>query len=486
VSNDPDGSPDDDLRPGRDRLGGVPLGEQEVPILLERIAADGKRVWRFAAVTVAAIPELYEAHGYGPLGRYLPDFFFDYRVLEIQLWQWGALFVLLVLAAVLSWLLSSVATTVLRAVLHRGRASTLERIVAVVTGPARLAIGVAIFSAGKHLLGLAIAVRSLLGAIEDFVFIVAITWATLRVVDVFADVVENELRERNQASAVTLLPPARKTIKAFAFVLAGLAILDSFGFNVTAVLAGLGVGGIAVALAAQKTLENLFGGITLYADRPVRVGDFCRFGDKLGTVEEIGIRSTRVRTLDRTLVTVPNAEFSNLHLENYTSRDRIWYHPRIGLRYETTPDQIRWILVEIRRMLYAHPRVNPDPARIRFVGFGAYSLDLDIFDYVAATDYGEYLEIAEDLNLRIMDIVERAGSSFAFPSQTTYIEEGDPLPRERQEEIGQDVEAWRKDRALYLPRFPDEKVSELRSTLDYPPKGSPFGPPPGDGTVDDG
>jgi MscS family membrane protein len=118
--------------------------------------------------------------------------------------------------------------------------------------------------------------------------------------------------------------------------------------NVTALIAGLGVGGIAVALAAQKTLENLFGGITLYADRPVRVGDFCRFGDRVGTVEEIGLRSTRIRTLDRTLVSVPNAEFSNLHLENYTARDRIWYHPTIGLRYETTPDQLRFVLVEVR------------------------------------------------------------------------------------------------------------------------------------------
>ncbi len=129
--------------------------------------------------------------------------------------------------------------------------------------------------------------------------------------------------------------------------------------------AGLGVGGIAIALAAQKTIENLFGGITLYGDSPVRVGDFCRFGDKVGTVEEIGIRSTRVRTLDRTVVTIPNADFSNLQLENFAKRDRMRLFAMIGVRYETTPDQLRYILVEVRKLLYAHERVTADPARIR-------------------------------------------------------------------------------------------------------------------------
>jgi MscS family membrane protein len=146
--------------------------------------------------------------------------------------------------------------------------------------------------------------------------------------------------------------------------------LNNVGFNVTTLMAGLGIGGLAVALAAQKPLENLIGAITLYTSRPVRVGDFCRFGDKIGTVEEVGLRATKVRTLDRTLVNIPNAEFVHLHLDNFTKREKIWYHPRISLRYETTPDQVRYILVEVRKVLYAHPKVLSDPARIRFVGFG--------------------------------------------------------------------------------------------------------------------
>ncbi|MBW1855958.1 MAG: mechanosensitive ion channel [Deltaproteobacteria bacterium] len=114
----------------------------------------------------------------------------------------------------------------------------------------------------------------------------------------------------------------------------------------------------------------------------------------------------------------------NLHIDNYTQRKKMLYRPRISLRYETTPDQIRYILTEIKKLLTSHPKVLPDPTRVRFTNFGAYSLDLDIFAYIDETRYGEFLEIAEDLNLQIMDIVTKAGSSFAFPSQTTYIESG--------------------------------------------------------------
>lgn len=482
ISNDPAGDSDDGLPPRRDRVGEVPLGELKVPILLERVRTDQGPQWRFAASTVARIPQLYETHGYGVLGQYLPSFLFELRLLETQLWQWIALMLLVVVAGIVSWAAASLGAMLLRASLRRLSENVSDRVVAMVTGPARLAIGVGVFSGAKMLLGLALPVLAVLGTVESVLFIAAVTWAVLRLVDIFTSVVEEHLRSRSQQSAVTLLSPGRRTLKAFIVAIALIAMLDSFGFDVTAVLAGLGVGGIAVALAAQKTVENLFGGFTLYADRPVRVGDFCRFSDKIGTVEDIGLRSTRVRTLDRTLVSIPNAEFANLQLENFASRDRIWYHPRLGLRYETTPEQMRFVLVEVRRMLYAHPKVNPDPARIRFTNFGAYSLDLDVFAYVDVTDYGEYLEVAEDLNLRIMDIVAEAGSSFAFPSQTTYIEQGEPLDEKQQEKIGERVEAWREEDALYLPRFPGEKIEELRGApLDFPPRGSPHASGDGSG-----
>jgi MscS family membrane protein len=245
------------------------------------------------------------------------------------------------------------------------------------------------------------------------------------------------------------------------------------GLPVVPLLAGLGVGGLAIALAAQPTIENLIAALTLYADRPVRVGEFCRFGDALGTVEEIGMRSTRIRTLDHTVLSVPNAEFAKGRVENYSARRKVWYHPRMRLRYETTPDQVRYILVEVRKLLYAHPRVLPDPARIRFVGFGEYSLDLDVFAYVDTGDYGEYLEIAEDLNLRIMDIIKAAGTELAIPARLEYQMDKAPLDEQGIRQAEASVQEWRAQRAMYLPKFPPATIADLRGSLDYPPAGSP-------------
>jgi MscS family membrane protein len=305
------------------------------------------------------------------------------------------------------------------------------------------------------------------------IFIAAVTWLVLRGVDVLSARIERHLLERGQDAAITAVPPGRKAIKAIVFVLAFVAILDNFGFSVTALLAGLGVGGIAVALAAQKTIENLFGGLTLYGDRPVRVGDFCRFGDKIGTVEEIGVRSTRVRTLDRTVVSIPNAEFSNMELENYAERDRMRLFTTIGVRYETTPDQIRYILVEVRKLLYSHERVTADPARIRFVGFGAYSLDMEIFAYVDTTDWNEFLGIREDIFLRIMDIIEASGTGFAFPSQTLYLGKDEAPANERAEAVTQEVRGWRERDELFLPSFPPERIAAIENSIAFPAEGSP-------------
>jgi MscS family membrane protein len=192
------------------------------------------------------------------------------------------------------------------------------------------------------------------------------------------------------------------------------------GIPIAPLVAGLGVGGLAIALAIRPTLENIIGGLTLFADRPVRVGDFCRYGDQIGTVEQIGLRSTRVRSLERTIVTIPNAEFSQMQLDNFAARDQRLLKTVLGLRYETTPEQLRRVLAELRQMLHEHSMVAPAPARVRFVGYGAYSLDLEIFAYLHCRDQDTFLEIQEDILLRIADIVNACGTAFAFPSQTTY------------------------------------------------------------------
>jgi MscS family membrane protein len=194
----------------------------------------------------------------------------------------------------------------------------------------------------------------------------------------------------------------------------------SIGLPVYGVIAGLGVGGLALGLAARPTLENLIGGLILYADRPVKVGEFCKFGDKMGTVEEIGLRSTRIRAIDRTLITVPNAEFSNMELINLSRRDQTLFDTNLLLRYETTPSQLDKILQGIRELLLARPDVVHESVRVRFTEMGAYALAIHIRAYISRADTSSFLEIQEAILFGIRKIVADEGASIAIPASTTY------------------------------------------------------------------
>jgi MscS family membrane protein len=444
-----------------------------VEILLQRIpAADGSQVWKVSAASVAQIPLLYEQLGYGMLDDLFPPFLREVRVLDIALWQWIGLLVLVVVAYAVSWIAALAVLRVLRPLVRRSRPPLDDKILESIGGPVRLAIGLLLFSLGLLALGLSVPVRAFFANLEKALAIVITAWIGVRMIDVFAGVARERLTAGGRTPALAMVPVGRKVAKVVVAAFALLAILQNVGINVTSVLAGLGIGGLAVALAAQKTLENLFGGLTLVLDQPVRVGDFCRFGDRVGTVEEVGLRSTRVRTLDRTVVAIPNAEFAALPLENFAQRDRIWLSARLGLRYETTPDQLRYVLVQIREMLYAHPRVHPDPARIRFVGFGDSSLDLEIFAYVLTSDYGEFLAIREDVYLRIMDIVAASGTGFALPSQTTYLATDGGLDEAKSRAAEAQVNEWRARGELCLPEFPPERVAAVKGSLAYPPDGA--------------
>ena len=468
LSTDPKGHRDDRLPSSRDWLGRIETKKRPVNIFLQLVPrGDGKFIWKFSSATVAQIPRLYAEFGYGWFGELLPAVFFDFEIFGIRAWWWVAILVLGVLAFFITMIITKVLVLSLRVM----KTPWVHQLESIITGPAFLLIFAFLWRGWVNLLGPSIALQQMMRG--GIVPTIAVAWTAIRLFDLFLERLGERLKRGGQAAATVLLRPIGNLFKVV-IVLVGLILwLDNIDYDVTALIAGLGVGGIAVALAAQKSIENLIGAITLYTAQPVRVGDFCRFGDSLGTVEEIGLRSTRVRTLDDTVVSIPNGEFSNLYLDNFSKRQKIWYHPRISLRYETTPDQIRYILVEVRKLLYSHPKVLPDPARIRFVEFGKSSLDLDIFAYINDTDMGKFLEVAEDLNLRIMDIVREAGSSFAFPTQTTYLERGKGLDQELAREAETKVKEWREQRTLYLPDFPPEKVASLQGSLDYPPIGSP-------------
>ena len=247
---------------------------------------------------------------------------------------------------------------------------------------------------------------------------------------------------------------------------------QELGLPLYSVVAGLGVGGLAVALAIRPTLENLIGGIMLYLDQPVRIGDFCSFGDKTGTVETIGVRTTKIRALDRTLISIPNAALADMQLINWAKCDRMLITATIGLRYETENDQLRYVLVKFREMLHAHPKIHSETVRVRFADFGQSSLDIGVRIYALTQDFNEYHAIREDVLLRMSDIVKKSGSGFAFPSQTLYMGRDDGLDGELGETAAKEVESWRKAGMLPFPRLAADRIEQLKGTLDYPPRGS--------------
>jgi MscS family membrane protein len=244
------------------------------------------------------------------------------------------------------------------------------------------------------------------------------------------------------------------------------------GLPVFSILAGLGIGGLAIALALRPTLENLIGGFILYLDKPVQVGDFCEFGVKEGIVENIGMRSTQIRGLDRTLISIPNAQFADMQLINWARCDEMQILHVIGLRYETDGDQLRHVLAGMREMLHSHPMIASDTVRVRFIGYGASSLDIEIRVYAKTREWNEFYAIREDILLRMKDIVSESGTDFSFPSVTVYAGQDKGLDTERAEAAKENVAAWRRSGRLPFPRFASSQVERVRNTLDYPPHGS--------------
>ncbi len=475
LSDSNDGHADDDLPAWQDRLGDIETSRGSVSLLLQRVPREGDsvRIWKVAASTVAEVPELYAEFQPVWVESLLPQALSEIDLLGTALWKWLGLAVLLVIASAIALLIGGTTTRILAAVVTRRHEHIDSRLVHHFQGPARLALTVVFFAIGQRFLGLSLGFLAVLKTLEKAALVIAFVWFVLRLIDLVILAARMRAEREERSSVLPVLTPASRLVKFLVWALGLLALLGAFGVNVTAVVAGLGIGGLAVALAAQKSLENLLGGINLFADQPVRVGDFCRYGDQIGTVEDIGLRSTRIRSLDRTVVTIPNSEFSSLKLENFALRDRMRLWTMIGVRYETTPEQLRYVLARLREVLIAHPRVTDDPCRVRFVGFGAYSLDLEVFAYVNTSDNGEFLGIREDIYLRFMDVIKEAGTGFAFPSSTMYFGRDDPPDADEADRVGRTVAEWRKRGDLPLPQHSPEAYRAIENTLDWPPEGSP-------------
>ena len=467
LSADPEGHADDSSHSSRDLIGRVQVGERKIDLLLQRVPRDdGILIWKISSATVNRIPELYAEHGYGRIGDRLVMLMPSGEFLGLQLWHWLMAFGILIAA----YLIVYVPTKIAAIIINRRATELSAKVARFVSGPCRLLLAVVLAGTQFEIIHPSMKARVILNA--HTLTITLVCWTCIILIGLLRDFFAIRLQNKGSKAGVVLMRPITHILQVLVVVFAIMLWVENLGFKATSLLAGLGIGGLALALAAQKSIENVIGAITLIGSAPVRIGDFGHFGDKMGTVEEIGLRYTNIRTLDRTIVHIPNAVFADMKLENFTDREKIRYHPVIKLSRKTSPDQIRYILVEVRKMLYSHPGVDPDPARVRFTSFGLDSLNIDIFAYILRTVYSEYLEVAEDLNLRIMDIISQAGTELALPVQNVWFEKSQTTDKQLKDTAEKQVQQWRKSRELCLPQFPPEKIEELGNSLDYPPEGS--------------
>jgi MscS family membrane protein len=205
------------------------------------------------------------------------------------------------------------------------------------------------------------------------------------------------------------------------FVIGAIAVLTQLGYPVASLLAGLGIGGLALALAAQKTVENLFGSVSISVDQPCRVGDYVQVENVQGTVEAIGLRSTRIRTLNRTIVTIPNGKLADVRIENFAVRDRFRLFCTLQLVYGTTPAQMRAVLGGLEQALQAHRTLFPEGQSVRFANISASSLDVEVNAWFATADWNEFTVVRQELLLRFLEVVRESGSALAFPTQTLHV-----------------------------------------------------------------
>jgi MscS family membrane protein len=406
-------------------------------ILAAAEADDGAVTWRFTPETLRDIRRLYAAIEEMPVAPGLTeaparDLHFRLRdrirswdtdlllpLGHLERWQWLALVATLGSGLLLGLVLAGLGMLLRRPRRTRSESPLPANVRILVLLPLAM-VGVAIpFLLLPPVLGLPTGVATGVRAAA----VLALTLGAAPLLWILIGAVGNAYDRRTEGLGqhdtlvALVLAVSRILVVTGAFVLGAHALSVPY----QGVLAGLGIGGLALALAARPTLENVISGLTLYADRPVAVGDFCRFGNQLGTVERIGLRSTRIRTRDRSVVSVPNSVLANLQIDNISARERVWFHQVLNLRYETTPDQLRALLEDLRTLLLEDARVSDDPLRVRFVGFGDHSLDIEIHAYVETSDFAESLAIREELNLRIIEIVEATGAQFAFPSQVHYL-----------------------------------------------------------------
>ncbi|TYK64654.1 mechanosensitive ion channel family protein [Colwellia echini] len=464
LSDQPEGHLNDSLPSYRESLGVINSSNGPMPLYLQRVpAGNGERIWKISNATVASIPELWKEFGYNKhielLAHYLPEF----TIFHMSNWQ----FICFILLIVITWLLTSVMPK-LAQVVFGNKTKRSEALIKFFGHSVRMFLFFILVEYGTGFLGLSMQAKVWL-TIGTLKYLAAI-YLILGLMEIFTALYLMPRKEGAYSAAI--IRPLMTTAKIIVVLLVLLNWFESAGYNIATILTGLGIGSLAIALAAQKTLENIFGAFTIYVAKPIQAGDFCKFGDITGTVEEIGLRSTRIRKLNRSVVHVPNSIFSSKELENFSEIDRRHYQREFRVRLDTSSDQLRQMLIKIRELLLCHERVLPTAARARFEFIERDAFVVIVNCYVDTKSVVDFKGVAEDLNLYILDIIRDLGIQWAIPQQELLMGKAIQTNPELVTAAHNNMEALRKENKLPFPDFSEKDIETRRDTLKYPAQGT--------------
>ncbi len=430
LSTQPEGMLQEGVPPGRQKLGTMSSGDVETDLELVRVSDPSVgKIWLISSDTLEKIPELYDQVEARQVETRLPPWVVKHQLAGMPLWQWLALLLIIPVAAAAGWLLLVVFEIPLRWWAQRKAHPGLGPWYSV-SGPAWLLVGTAIHRILARYLGMPLLQRHYYVQVTTVAVIIGANWILWRMIRWFLQGVRNRALARGHSGTGSLMLLGERIIKAIVVVMAIFFILGVLGFNLSTALAGVGIGTLAVGFGAQQTIANLFGGVSVLGDEVIRVGDVCKFGDRTGTVEDIGLRSTRVRTEERTLLAIPNGTVATINVENLSRRDKMLFKTVLGLHPETAPDQVRAVLAEIRSVLTKQPKIEASTARVRLTEVTPSAINVELFCYVLTREFDEFATAREQLLLRIMKFVEESGTNLASASQTLYLG-GDPGAKDK-------------------------------------------------------
>src|ERR1700723_807714 len=371
----PEGIPQEGVPFGRQRIGTMASGDVEVDLDVVRISDPvAGKIWLVSSDTLAKVPELYDQVEARQVEHKLPSVLVKHQFAGMPLWQWLALLLSLPVAAAISWLVLVLLEIPLRWWARwRGHSDIANW--RSVSAPAWLLAGTLVHQFFVRYLGIALLPRHYYFQTASIALIVGFAWIAWRALRWFLRGVRTRALSHGHAGTGSLMLLGERIIKAIIVITGALAVLTTLGFNMTTALAGLGIGGLAIGFGAQQTIANLFGGVSVLGDEVIRVGETCRFGDRTGTVEDIGLRSTRVRTEERTLLAIPNGTVATINVENLSRRDKILFKTVLGLHLDTSAEQLRHVLAEIRGVLSGHEKLEKNTIRVRLTELTANAIN---------------------------------------------------------------------------------------------------------------